>query len=259
MEYKTAQHNKKAYAYSFLLHGALLLMMMNMDVLVEVEPPKFYELNLGTVSRQRIEQIIEEAAANRILEQQAMTPEERVEVPERRMIEIDEPTISVPQEQRIREQEIVTNAQRLTVDVPAPDVRVPALDRNEIIMDRKMSFEGSKITVGEQPGAGFETGIIGAAEAINFIIEGDIKGRTLLSNPLPEYPEGLNENATIKIACIVLPDGSVSSTGMLPVRKENAVLEELAMNSLKVWRFSRLPDGADQNQKGFITFVFKVK
>ena len=258
MEYKTAQHNKKAYAYSFLLHGALLLMMMNMDVLVEVEHPKFYELNLGTVSRQRIEQIIDEAAANRMRQQQAMTPEERVEVPERRMIEIDEPTISVPQEQRLKEQEIVTNAQRLTVDV-AQDVQMPALDINEITMDRKMSFEGSKITVGEQPGAGIETSIIGAAEAINFIIEGDIKGRTLLSNPLPQYPEGLNQNATIKIACIVLPDGSVSSTGMLPVRKENAVLEELAMNSLKVWRFSRLPDGADQNQKGFITFVFKVK
>ncbi|MFC1538059.1 hypothetical protein ACFL6H_01420 [Candidatus Latescibacterota bacterium] len=257
MEYKTAKYNKRAYIYSFLLHGALLLLMMNMDVIVEVEPPRFFELNLGTVSRQRIEQIIEEAAASRI--QQALTPEERVEVPERRMIEIDEPTISVPQEQRIREQDDITNAKRLTLDVTAPDVQIPALDRNEIIMDRKMSFEGSKITVGEQPGAGIETGIIGAEEAINFIIEGDIKGRTILSNPLPEYPEGLNQNATIRIACVVLPDGSISSTGMLPVRKENAILEELAMNSLKLWRFSPLPEGSNQNQKGFITFVFKVK
>ncbi len=256
---KTVNLSRRAYIYSLLLHGALLLLMLNMDVIVDVEPPKFYEFNLGTVSRQRIEQIIDEAAANRLKQQQALTPEERVEVPERRMIEIEEPTISVPQEQRMREQDIVTNAQRLSVDVPAPNVRMPALDKSEITMDRKMSFQGSQITVGEQPGAGIETGIIGAEEAINFIIEGEIEGRALLSNPLPEYPEGLNENATITISCTVLPDGSVSSAGMLPVRKENAVLEELAMNSLKLWRFAPLPDGATQTQKGFITFVFKVQ
>lgn len=257
MEYKTAKYNKRAYIYSFLLHGALLLLMLQIRVLLEVEPPKFYELNLGTVSQQRIEQIIEEAAVSRI--EQAMTPEERVEVPERKMIEIEEPTISVPAEQRIESQEIVTNAKKLTVEVESPEFETPSFNRDAIPMDRKMSFQGSKITVGEQPGAGIETGIIGADEAINFIIEGEIEGRKVLSNPLPEYPEGLNKNATIKIACVVLPDGSVSSTGMIPVRKENAVLEELAMNSLKLWRFAPLPEDINQNQKGFITFVFKVK
>ena len=231
--------------------------MLQIRVLLEVEPPKFYELNLGTVSQQRIEQIIEEAAVSRI--EQAMTPEERVEVPERKMIEIEEPTISVPAEQRIESQEIVTNAKKLTVEVESPEFETPSFNRDAIPMDRKMSFQGSKITVGEQPGAGIETGIIGADEAINFIIEGEIEGRKVLSNPLPEYPEGLNKNATIKIACVVLPDGSVSSTGMIPVRKENAVLEELAMNSLKLWRFAPLPEGINQNQKGFITFIFEVK
>lgn len=255
MEHKTEIYNKRAYIYSLLLHGSLLLLMLNIKILFEVEPPKFYELSIGTVSQQRIEQIIEEAATKK----QAMTPEKRMEVPDRRMIEIEEPTISVPAEQRIESQNIVTNAKKLPIEVKSPEIEIPSFNREIISMDRKESFQGSKIIVGEQPGAGIETSIIGADEAINFVIEGEIEGRKILSNPLPEYPEGLNKNATIKIVFEVLPDGSVSSTGMFPVRKENAVLEELVMNSLKLWRFSRLSGSNNQNQKGLITFVFKVK
>jgi len=255
MEHKTPTVHKKAFFYSILLHGALLLLMANITVFLEVEPPMFYELNLGMVSQQRIEQIIEEAAT----QQQALTPEERVDIPERRMIEIEEPTISVPGEQRIESQEIITNARKLTVEVESQGVEMPSIDREIISTDRKESFQGSRITIGEQPGVGIETTIIGEDVAINFIIDGEIEGRKILSNSLPDYPEGLNKNATIKIAFSVLPDGAVSSAGMVPVRKENAVLEELAMNSLKLWRFSPLPDGDTQSQHGFITFVFKVK
>ncbi len=255
MDTPVIRHVKRAYVYSLLLHGALLLLMVNMKVLVEVEPPEFYELSLGSVSRQRIEQIIDESAARR----QVMTPEERVEVPERRMIEIEEPVISVPAEQRMESRDIMTEARRITVDVPAPDVNITPYDSDIIDMDRKESFQGSKIEVGEQPGAGIETGVIGAEEAINFTIEGDIEGRKLISNPLPEYPEGLNQNATIRISCQVLSDGSVSTSGMVPVRKENATLEELAMNSLKTWRFEPLPEGNTAVQRGIVTFVFKVR
>ena len=246
----------RAYIYSILFHGAVVLLFMNIRVLLEVEPPKFYELELGSVSRARIEQILDEA---RRAEQQAMTPEQRIDVPERIMIEIEEPTISVPALERIESRDIVTNARRMKIEVDAPAFETPAVNRDIISMDRKERFQGSQITVGEQPGTGMETGVIGAEEAVNFIIEGELEGRKIQSNPLPRYPEGLNKNATIKIAFEVFPDGAVSSSGMVPVRKENAVLEELAMNSLKLWRFSPLPDGGTNNQKGVITFVFKVQ
>jgi len=62
-----------------------------------------------------------------------------------------------------------------------------------------------------------------------------------------------------RIAFSVLPDGAVSSTGMVPVRKENAVLEELAMTSIKLWRFEPLADNSDKVQAGVVTFVFEVK
>ena len=258
MENKSAQYNIKAYFYSFLFHGALILLMLNVKVLFEVEAPKFYELNLGAVSQERINQILEEARRAE-MERQAMTPEERVEVPERKMIDIEEPTISVPAEQKIESHDIITNAKKLKIDVQAPEFEMPSINRDMVSMDRKESYQGSRITVGEQPGGGIETSIIGAEEAINFIIEGELEGRKILSNPLPEYPEGLNKNAIISIAFEVFPNGSVSSTGMVPVRKENAMLEERAMNSLKLWRFSPLPEGSNKIQKGIITFDFKVK
>lgn len=253
------EFNKRAYSYSIVIHGALVLLMLNIKVLVEVEVPKFYELNLGGVSRDRVEQIMDQtrrAAEAERLKEQGMTPGERVEVPTRKMIEIEEPTISVPNEQRITPNEITRNAQRQSFEIAAPALDVPLSDKSIFTMDRKESFEGTKITVGEEPGTGMETGTIGDEP---FIIEGEIKGREIISNPLPEYPAGLNKNASIKIRFNVLPDGSVSSSGMVPVRKEDAVLEDLTMKTLKLWRFSPLPKGDTRTQTGIITFIYKVE
>lgn len=237
------------------------MLMLNIPLIFEIEVPAFYELYLGSVSQQRMEQILEESRrleAIRRLEEAGMTPGERVEVPERKMIEIEEPTISVPNEQRIRTDDIISNAEKQTFEVGAPDFKLPLTNRSIFSMDRKESFQGSRITIGEQPGTGIETGTIGA-DLFGITIEGEIKGRELILNPLPAYPQGLNQNAIIKIQLVVLPDGTISSSDMIPVRKENAVLEELTMNTLKLWRFSSLPNGDNRNQTGIITFNFKVK
>ncbi|MBN1290734.1 MAG: hypothetical protein JXB48_02765 [Candidatus Latescibacteria bacterium] len=261
MHYDRIEHTKRAYIYSGLFHAALFLLMLNVTVFFEVEPPEFYELNLGAVSQERLGQIIDEARrseAARRLQAEGRTPEERVEVPDRKMIEIEEPTISVPEAQRIESRLFISNAEKQKIEVDQPAFDVPVMRDDTFSMDRKQSFEGTKIDVGEQPGAGIETGTIGK-EFANFEIEGEIKGRDIMSNPLPEYPEGLNKNARIKISFVVFPNGTVSPTDMFPVRKENAVLEELAMEKLKLWKFSSLPSGQTQNQRGFITFEFKVK
>ena len=252
-------YSKRAYLYSFLIHGAILLLFLNVDVLITVEVPQFYEMSLGALSRERMQQILTEsrrAEETQRLREQGMSPGERVEVPARRMIEIEEPTISVPQEQRITPNDIIRTAERQAFDLGTPEIDAPITDRSIFSMDRKESFEGSRITVGEEPGTGIETGTIGDEP---FIIEGEIKGRDILSNPLPSYPEGLNKNAAIRIRFTVLPDGTVSSSGMVPVRKENSVLEELSMQSLRLWRFSPLPAGDTRNQSGIITFIYKVE
>lgn len=259
MEQIRPTYGKRAYIYSVLIHSALLILMLNVTVLVEVEAPEFYEMSLGALSRERMEQIVTEARradeAQR-LRDQGMSPSERVEVPTRKMIEIEEPTISVPREQRVTPSDLVRNAERQAFDISVPDFEAPTADRSIFSMDRKESFEGTRFDVGEQPGTGMETSTIGDEP---FIIEGEIKGRDILFSPLPQYPEGLNKNASIKIRFNVLPDGSVSSSGMLPVRKEDAVLEELTMKTLKLWRFSNLPQGDDSIQTGVITFTYQVE
>jgi len=255
------EYSKKAYVYSALFHGALLLLMMNIKVFFEVEPPPFYELSLGSVSRQRMEQILEEArraeAAQR-LRNEGMTPQERVEVPKRRMIEIEEPTITVSNQHRIESQDIITKAEKQKIEVQSPSFELPPLEAGKFTMDRKEVYEGSKITVGEQPGAGIETGTIGA-DVANYTIEGEAKERKVIYDPQPEYTKGLKDTAKIRIAFAVLPDGTVSNTDMYPVRKANADLEEFAMVVLKTWRFSPLPEGDNRIQKGIITFEFTPK
>ena len=253
-------NNKRAYVYSVLFHAALLLLMLNTPVLFEVEAPKFFEVNLGALSSERVEQILNEAQRAeqmRSLRESGLEPGQRIDVPERKMIEIEEPSISVPREERITTQDLVREAQRQPIEVAAPEMRVPTSEGSIFTMDRKESFQGAKISVGEQPGAGIETGNIG--RDLGFEIEGEITGRQLLSNSLPAYPEGLNKSAVIVIRIVVLPDGTVLSSGMVPVRKENAQLEELTMNNLKLWRFSALPEGQNDNQTGTVTFRFIVE
>ncbi len=262
-------YNRRAVAATGIFHGLLLLLFLEMPVrFSSEEPPKFYELNLGTVSQQRMEQILGEAsrqeAASR-LRRAETSPRERVEVPNRRMVELEEPTVSIPEPQRVESDDIVQKAER--PDIALESTR-PALSRSTreqlFSMERKQTFEGSKITVGDTPetgtpGTGKETETIGEEMARSFQIEGDIKGRELLHNPLPEYPAGLNRNATIRISFAVLPDGSVSPVEMVPVRKENAVLEELTMSMLKRWRFAPLPAGDTRTQRGIVTFFYKIQ
>ncbi|MFC1608250.1 hypothetical protein ACFL47_09790 [Candidatus Latescibacterota bacterium] len=261
MQHNRLSYSRKAILYTCILHAALLALAWNITVLFEVDPPPFYELSLGSVSQQRLEQILDESRrteAARRLREEGSTPEERVDVPKRKMIEIEEPTIRVSAEQRIETNDIINNAEKQIIEVAAPSFEPVPVRDSGFTLDRKQVYQGSRITVGEQPGAGIETGTIGR-DVANFTIEGEIKGRDIMSNPLPEYPDGLNKNAQIKISFVVLPDGSVSAREMFPVKKENAVLEELAMARLKLWKFSALPEGSSRNQKGIITFEFKLE
>ena len=260
MYHDHVEHNGKALVYTVVIHCVLLLLVWNVTVFFEVEPPPFYQLILGSVSRQRIEQILDEAQRMeqaRRLREQGMTPQERVDVPKRKMIEIEEPTISVSAEQRIESRDIIANAEKQKIEVEAPALDLPVRS-DEFTMERKQVFQGSKITVGEQPGAGIETSTIGR-DVANFTIEGEIKGREIVYEKKVIYPEGLNKNAQIKISFVVLPDGAVSASDMFPVRKENETLEELAMTNLKLWKFSPLSEGDNRNQKGIITFEFILK
>jgi len=91
-----------------------------------------------------------------------------------------------------------------------------------------------------------------------FTISWDGPSRLKVSGTLPEYPPGVNRDATVKLAFDVAPDGAV--TFVSPNTKGVPELEMASINSLKTWRFNTLDPSQPQiKQRGEITFVFRLK
>jgi TonB family protein len=82
--------------------------------------------------------------------------------------------------------------------------------------------------------------------------------RRKLSGDLPEYPEGTNVQAQIKIEAVVTPDGAVRS--LKPAQKGNTRLEEAAMKAVRLWRFEPLRSTVPQREQTcLITFNFRLQ
>ncbi len=88
-----------------------------------------------------------------------------------------------------------------------------------------------------------------------YYLEGEILQRTIVNEVIPEYPAGLQRNATVIIQFDVHPDGSVND--LIVVKRDEAILEELSLNSLREWRFNPIPQ--EVIQKGRITFIYQLQ
>jgi len=88
-----------------------------------------------------------------------------------------------------------------------------------------------------------------------YYLEGEILQRTIVNEVVPEYPPNLQKNATVTISFGVYPDGRVSD--FIITKKDDPILEELSLNSLREWRFNPIPQ--DIVQRGSITFVYQLE
>jgi len=88
-----------------------------------------------------------------------------------------------------------------------------------------------------------------------YFLEGEILQRTIAKEVVPEYPVGLQKNATVTIQFNVHSDGSISD--LIVTKKDDPILENLSLNSLKQWRFNPIPQNIIQ--RGKITFVYQIK
>lgn len=85
--------------------------------------------------------------------------------------------------------------------------------------------------------------------------EGDLE-RSPMVQPLPRNNAGIEATLTIRFE--VKPNGTIGR--IIPLRKMNPELEREVMQTLRNWRFSRLPSGApQQSQWGTITFRFVLE
>ena len=88
----------------------------------------------------------------------------------------------------------------------------------------------------------------------SYILEGEAAFRTITSKIIPQYPEGIQKNISVKIEFNVLRDGSVSD--LIIVQKADPELEKISLDALKKWKFNSI--SKDVIQKGKITFIFQL-
>ncbi len=89
-------------------------------------------------------------------------------------------------------------------------------------------------------------------------IEGPIRGRAVVHRPRPPQITNVHIDVELKLKFWVLPDGTIGE--VIPIKRGNTELEQIAIAYLKKWKFEALPDGADQRQIwGTIPIKFSVQ
>jgi TonB family protein len=88
-----------------------------------------------------------------------------------------------------------------------------------------------------------------------YILEGEISSRTILHKQIPEYPQGIQKNARVKIKFQVTAPGEVANVVL--VQKADPILDRISVEAIKKWRFNAIEQ--EVKQTGFITFIYQIK
>ena len=245
---------------SLVLHGLLGVLLLKICVQVHPKAPDFVELNLGQVASAGLSEFVDPVALHPLTPsapEKALggTPK-RIEIPKRRMIEIEEPAISVSEQERMARKRLTREEDEKRM--PISEKKRLYLRKQETVptMGEKKHFS-RKMDIGIAPGIGRETTQVGADVEAAFTIEGEVRNREILSKVLPD-PTEVHREAVIRIWFTVRPDGMVGATK--PLRKGDTHLENLALAALKQWRFHALnPEQEQVIQTGEITFTYTLK
>lgn len=245
----------KGWVTSVAVHGLLLLFLWMVKVSDISLIPDFVEVSWSSVGTPPTSMTLGNVApleASSIANSYSST---KVRLPERLNLE--------PPHEILR----VSDAKKLEL------AEVPKLER-KVVDARGVVDKGSGISLGEiekveapvfagrsrdiKPPFGAAVG--GESDrSVGFEVAWAAGGkRGLLSGKLPEYPEGVNLEAQIKILAVVFPDGSVKS--VQPSQKANTKLEEAALKEVRFWKFEPLPKTSPQiDQSCTITFNFLLR
>ena len=89
-------------------------------------------------------------------------------------------------------------------------------------------------------------------------IEGPVKGRALLRRARPPQVDNIAIDVELKLKFWVLPDGTIGE--VIPIKRGNAELEQIAIAYLKKWQFEPLAEGEPQQEIwGTIPIRFSVR
>jgi protein TonB len=148
------------------------------------------------------------------------------------------------------------------LDIP---VAKSAKDEDAIPQPKKSKnkVDGNSLTEnnsnGKSLGSQMQGNGIGGGGSFGYDIDWGGKGkRKIYSYSKPEYPDGVRKEADIRLRFTILPDGTVGS--IIPLTKADTKLENVAINSLRQWRFEALSKSQKQvEQIAVIVFPYRLR
>lgn len=249
------KENSIAWGTAIGIHAALLLLFAFLNVGWRYDLPEWIEMEVlslkPTPSRPAQAPPQKEIAATT----PARKPERVINLPKRRMLEDELPTLRAerskdmpaPDDVSDRAIEAGYRAQRPEAELPRPEYS----NRDKAAADL------GRLEIGERTIRAMPQDL-GKGVDVPFQIEGEAAERTVVQKVIPEYPSGLAREAVVKISFVVLPGGVVARA--LPILKGDADLEKIAIEAFRQWRFNPLPADVEQReQQGVITFRFILR
>ena len=265
-----SSENRFGATVSILVHTLIILFAIWYSIdnsrdrqasYIEVSLGEFKTGTLAEFSKERNEEVATrpDPAENPVDEPVTETPDPEEPQPQ----QVDETTkpVDLPdQEEPIDEPEEVETPDTEKID-PQPTSNEEPKEEESVPPETK---EDEEVKEGEKE-SGDEKGLKGEMDAdqgtgtdkdksspYDLSWEGNIE-RAPMVQPMPEYTTEVEAVITVRFQ--VKPNGAVGR--IIPLKKMNANLENEVIQTLRNWRFSRLPSGAPQKpQWGTITFRF---
>lgn len=230
MKYRDSKSN--SYIYSFSLHAFILLIFFFINFNVDFNTEDYVTIGFGAIGKT--------GSSGAIGREQ--TEKKNVAEVEKQVnkSEVENKQVELPKVEHSDDAAKIVSADKKEEKVNAPPQNVKPI-READSDNRGKEFEGAG-----EGSFGFDIDFGGRGQ------------RKIYSYNLPDYPDGVAKEIDVKLRFTILPDGTVGT--IFPLIKADARLENVAINSLRQWRFEPLASNQKQvEQTAVITFPYRLQ
>jgi len=263
MSIKEDNRHAGGWLISLILHALLAFLFLNIVINNEIEDTDYAIMTFSSYVQQEEIKVAQQPSTSSIPASRQSSgntlSRTNVDIPVRRMT--DRNPNKIPAEQRDK----LTDVSNVRTQIQRPDPlsgvsRTSSSRQNNSLTGVQRLRGSTKLDAGSKLSSQVPTEGIGGSSLSEkpYEIKWEGGGRDILSSPLPEYPEGIFKEVVLVMSINVLPDGTVGS--IIITKKGDATLENVTIESLKLWRFNPLEPSAPQiNQQAQVTFRFNLK
>lgn len=252
-----SREDKKGWTGSIVVHVLIALILFFVEATEIRTEPEFIEVSWGKLSNIPVNPApsTPPSLLSERIQQNQTVQHVPVDLPERTPgFDENDPPLPVARKTPIEEQERSSGV-RSKAPTPGKERSLASLgDGDQLRRESGIGESGTKAGPSLTGGEGSDVG-----KSVAYSMQwGDGGTRRLLAGTLPEYPEGVNVEAQIKLEAVVMPGGRVKT--LRPVQKGNKKLEDAAMAEVRNWVFESLGSSVPQvDQNCFITFNFVLR